>query len=87
MIPDLNQTDSKLTLPERVKIYADAPDKITKNKYLVYQTRDIDHSINLLLRLVKDGWKIRAAYHEFPSDGIQARTVRIDQHAKTVGLI
>jgi len=68
---------------ERVKIYADAPDQVTKNKYLVYQTHDIDHSINLLLRLVKAGWKIRAAYHVFAD----SRSIKIDHHAKNVGLI
>ena len=70
-------------LPERFKAYGDAPDGQVKNKYLVYQTHDIDHSINVLLRFVAGGWKIRAAYHEF-SDG---RTIRIEQHAKNAGLI
>lgn len=68
---------------ERFKAYADAPDGITKNKYIVYPTHDIDHSINLLLRMVKAGWKIRAAYHVFADK----RSIKIDQHAKTAGLI
>ena len=67
---------------ERFKAYADAPDG-TKNKYLVYPTHDIDHSINLLLRMVKAGWKIRAAFHELPDK----RTIRIEKHAKQAGLI
>jgi hypothetical protein len=67
---------------ERFKGYADTPDGI-KNKYLCFDTHDIDHSINLMIRLVKDGWKIRAAFHEFPDK----RTVRIEKHAKQAGLI
>lgn len=51
---------------ERVKCYADAPDG-TQNKYLVYQSHDLDHSIDVLNRLVNQGWKIRAAYHQFVS--------------------
>lgn len=68
---------------ERFKAYADGPDGITKNKYLVYKTHDIDHSINLLLRLVQAGWKIRAAYHEQQDK----RTIRLEKHAKQAGLI
>ena len=68
---------------ERFKAYADAPDGTTKNKYIVYSTHDIDHSINLLLRMVKAGWKVRAAYHVF-SD---SRSIKIDHHARTAGLI
>jgi hypothetical protein len=68
---------------ERFKAYADAPDRTTKNKYIVYPTHDIDHSINLLLRMVKAGWKVRAAYHVFAD----SRSVKIDHHAKTAGLI
>jgi hypothetical protein len=68
---------------ERFKAYADAPDGTTKNKYIVYPTHDIDHSINLLLRMVKAGWKVRAAYHVFAD----SRSVKIDHHAKTAGLI
>lgn len=49
---------------ERVKCYADAPDG-TQNKYLVYQSYDLDHSIDILNRLVSQGWKLRAAYHQF----------------------
>jgi hypothetical protein len=30
---------------ERFKAYADSPDGLIKNKYLVYQTHDIDHSM------------------------------------------
>jgi len=76
--------DSQRPQPlERFKAYADAPDGITRNKYIVYPTHDVDHSINLLLRMVKAGWKIRAAYHVF-SD---SRSIKIDQHAKTTGLI
>ena len=51
---------------DRVKCYADAPDG-TQNKYLVYQSHDLDHSIDILNRLVSQGWKIRAAYHQFVS--------------------
>jgi hypothetical protein len=68
---------------ERFKAYADAPDGTTKNKYIVYSTHDVDHSINLLLRMVKAGWKVRAAYHVF-SD---SRSIKIDHHAKQAGLI
>jgi hypothetical protein len=68
---------------ERFKGYADAPDGITKNKYLCFDTHDIDHSINLMIRFVKDGWKFRAAFHEFPDK----RTIRIEKHAKQAGLI
>lgn len=78
-----DQDQPKLLLPERFKAYADAPDGITKNKYLVYQSYDIDHSINILLRLVESGWKIRAAYHAF-ADG---RSVKISDHARKAGLI
>jgi hypothetical protein len=74
--------------PERFKAYADPPDGTEKNKYIVYPTHDVDHSINLLLRMVKKGWKIRAAWHQFaPVDGQQGRAIRIDQHAKTAGLV
>jgi hypothetical protein len=55
------ETQPKPQPLERFKAYADAPDGITKNKYLVYPTHDVDHSINLLLRMVKAGWKVRAA--------------------------
>lgn len=68
---------------ERFKCYADGPDGKSKNKYLVYKTHDIDHSINLLMRLVKEGWKVRAAFHEFPDE----RTIRIEQHARNAGVI
>ena len=78
-----NHDESKVSLPERFKAYADAPDGITKNKYLVYQSHDIDHSINILTRLVESGWKVRAAYHAF-ADG---RSVRIEKHARNAGLI
>lgn len=76
------ETDSKVALLERFKAYADAPDG-TKNKYIVYPTHDLDHSINLLIRMVKAGWKIRAAYHVFDD----SRSIKIDHHAKQVGLI
>lgn len=72
-----------VALPERFKAYADAPDGITKNKYIVYQTHDIDHSINLLIRMVDKGWKIRAAFHQF-ADG---RSIKISDHARRAGLI
>lgn len=49
---------------ERVKCYADAPDGI-KNKYLVYKSWDLDHSVDILNRLVAQGWKVRAAFHQF----------------------
>lgn len=68
---------------DRFKAYADAPDGVTKNKYLVYPTHDLEHSVDLLLRLVKSGWKIRAAYHEFADQ----RTIRIEKHARQAGLI
>lgn len=71
------------TLPERFKAYADAPDGTTKNKYLVYQSHDIDHSINILIRLVNMGWRVRAAYHVF-ADG---RAIRIEKQAQNAGLI
>lgn len=75
--------DQAKTLPERFKAYADNPDGSIKNKYFVYQTHDIDHSINLLLRMVSKGWKIRAAYHQF-ADG---KSIKISDHAKSTGLI
>ncbi len=75
--------ESKSQPLERFKAYADAPDGTTKNKYIVYLTHDVDHSINLLLRMVKAGWKIRAAYHVFAD----SRSIKIDHHAKALGLI
>lgn len=48
----------------KVKFYADAPDGITKNKYLVYQVHDIKHALDLLNRMLVDGWTIKAAYYE-----------------------
>jgi hypothetical protein len=85
MIPHSREqpTEQKTQPLERFKAYADAPDGIIKNKYLCYNTHDIDHSINLLLRLVQAGWKIRAAYHEFADK----RTIRIEKHAKNASLI
>lgn len=79
--PDHDQP--KPVLPERFKAYADAPDGTTKNKYLVYQSHDLDHSINILLRLIESGWKVRSAYHAF-ADG---RSIRIEKHAQNAGLI
>lgn len=73
----------KPQLSERFKAYADAPDGKTKNKYIVYATHDVDHSINLLMRMVESGWKIRAAYHVFTD----SRSIKIDHHAKKAGLI
>jgi hypothetical protein len=81
--PAADQTEPKTLLPERFKAYCDAPDGITKNKYLVYQSHDIDHSINILLRLVGAGWKVRSAYHVF-ADG---RSIRIEKYARNMGLI
>lgn len=49
---------------ERVKFYADAPDG-TLNKLMVYKVHDLGHSIDLLNRFHKNGWKIRAAWHLF----------------------
>lgn len=58
---------------ERVKCYADAPDG-TLNKFLVYKTYDIDHSIDVLNRLVNQGWKVRAAWHQLEN----GNSLRID---------
>jgi hypothetical protein len=77
------ETQPKPPLLERFKAYADAPDGIIKNKYLVYPTHDVDHSINLLLRMIRAGWKVRAAYHVFAD----SRSIKIDHHAKQAGLI
>lgn len=49
---------------ERVKFYADAPDGTTKNKYMVYKVHDIKHALDLVNRMIADGWIIRAAYYE-----------------------
>lgn len=49
---------------ERVKFYADAPDG-TLNKLMVYKVHDLGHSIDLLNRFHKNGWKVRAAWHLF----------------------
>lgn len=68
---------------ERFKGYGDSPDKKETNLRLTYKTHDIDHSINLMMRLIGKGWKIRSAYHEFEDK----RSIRIDQNAKKVGLI
>ena len=81
--PAAEQTEPKALLPERFKAYCDAPDGITKNKYFTYQTHDIDHSINLMMRLVESGWKVRAAYHQF-ADG---RSVKVSDQARKAGLI
>ena len=76
-------TDLEKKPLERFKAYADGPDKVTKNKYIVYPTHDVDHSINLLERMVRKGWKIRSAFHEFEDK----RSVRIDKAARKEGLI
>lgn len=68
---------------ELFKAYADAPDGITKNKYIVYPTHDIDHSTNLLIRMVKAGWKIRAAFHVMENN----QSFRIDRPAKNASVI
>lgn len=49
---------------ERVKFYADAPDGITKNKYMVYKVHDVKHALDLVNRMVVDGWVIRTVYYE-----------------------
>lgn len=49
---------------DRVKFYADAPDGITKNKYMVYKVHDIKHALDLVNRMVIDGWIIKATYYE-----------------------
>lgn len=54
-------------MKEMLKFYADAPDK-TKNKFLCYEVKDLNHSIGLLNRFVEKGWIIRTAYHHFSDD-------------------
>ena len=49
---------------QKVKFYGDAPDGLTKNKYMVYNVTDIDHALKLLNRMSKNGWIIRAAYYQ-----------------------
>ena len=49
---------------QRVKFYADAPDGITKNKYMVYKVHDVQHAIDLVKKFIENGWKIRAAFFE-----------------------
>lgn len=56
-----------MTTPQntgRVKFYADAPDGVTKNKYMVYAVQDVKHSIDLVNRFIEKGWKVRAAFFQ-----------------------
>lgn len=53
-------------MEELIKFYADAPDGI-KNKLLQYRVKDLSHSLDLLQRFSKKGWKIRRAYHHLKS--------------------
>lgn len=48
----------------KVKFYADAPDGIHKNKYMVYDVHDVQHSIDLVGRFIRDGWTVRAAFFQ-----------------------
>jgi hypothetical protein len=70
---------------QRVKFYADAPDGITKNKYMVYKVHDIQHALDLINRMITDGWIIRAAYYE-NATGLGARLSKkmIDLFAKDI---
>lgn len=51
-----------------IKFYADAPDG-TLNKYLCYKVKDIENSIDLLVRFKNNGWNVRRAYHHFENGG------------------
>lgn len=81
--PDTGPEQQATEPRELFKAYADAPDGITKNKPLIYRTQNLDHSINVLIRLIKAGWKIRAAYHQYEDK----RSDRIDVKAKQAGLV
>lgn len=49
---------------QKVKFYGDAPDGLTKNKYMVYNVTDIDNALKLLNRMLGNGWSIRSAYYQ-----------------------
>lgn len=59
-------------MKEVIKFYADTPNSI-KNKYFWYEVEDINHSLDLLQRFIKNGFKIRIAYHHINGKQIKIK--------------
>jgi DNA-directed RNA polymerase subunit L len=53
----------------KVNFYADSPDGETVNKYFAFKVYDLDHACDLLGGFQRKGFKIRAAYYQFPGTG------------------